>query len=122
MFNVVAEEAVLDVDIRVKTMGAAQRIVPKIQALKPIDPRISLSIEGGLNRPPMESDKNLHLFKLAQAVGSEMGMELVESGTGGGSDGNFTSALGIPTLDGLGAIGDDGHAVTRIRIGIWPPR
>lgn len=111
--NVVAEEAVLDVDIRVKTMDAAQRIVPKIQALKPIDPRISLSIEGGLNRPPMErSDKNLHLFKLAQAVGSEMGMELVESGTGGGSDGNFTSALGIPTLDGLGAIGDDGHAVT----------
>ncbi len=111
--NVVAEEAVLDVDIRVKTMDAAQRIVPKIQALRPIDPRISLSIEGGLNRPPMErNDKNLYLFKLAQTVGNEMGIELVESGTGGGSDGNFTSALGIPTLDGLGAIGDGGHAVT----------
>lgn len=111
--NVVAEQAVLDVDIRVKTMEAAKEVVSKIQGLKPVDPRITISVEGGLNRPPMErNEKNLRLFRLAQAIGSEMGIELTESGTGGGSDGNFTSALGIPTLDGLGAVGDDGHAVT----------
>lgn len=111
--NVIAEQAVLDVDLRVKTMEAAKRMLSKIQNLTPVDPRIELSVEGALNRPPMERNKdNLRLFKLAQAIGSEMGIQIAESGTGGASDGNFTSALGIPTLDGLGAVGDDGHAVT----------
>ena len=109
--NVVAEEASLKVDLRVKTMAAADRVVPKILGLKPVDPRVSLSVKGGLNRPPMErNQKNVGLFQIAKAIGLDMGIELEESGTGGGSDGNFTSALGIPTLDGLGAVGDGGHA------------
>lgn len=109
--NVVAEEAVLKVDMRVKTKAAADRIVPQILGLKPVDPRASVVVTGGLNRPPMErNQKNLALFAIAKAVGMNMGIVLEESGTGGGSDGNFTSALGIPTIDGLGAVGDGGHA------------
>ncbi len=111
--NVVAEQASLSVDLRVTTIDAAKEVVPKILGLKPVDPRITLAVQGELERPPMErNENNLRLFKLAHAIGSEMGIELAESGTGGASDGNFTSALGIPTLDGLGAVGDDGHAVT----------
>lgn len=110
--NVVAEEAILGVDLRVKTMEAADKIVPKILNLKPVDPRVTITVEGGLNRPPMErNSKNLALFQLAKTIGSEVGIELAESGTGGGSDGNFTAALGIPTLDGLGPVGDHAHAV-----------
>ena len=111
--NVIAEQAILEVDLRVETMEAAKNTLSKIQNLKPVDPRVELSVEGTLNRPPMErNEKNLGLFKLAQAIGNEMGIKIEESGTGGASDGNFTSALGIPTLDGLGAVGDGGHAVT----------
>lgn len=109
--NVVAERAELKVDLRVKTAMAAERVIPKILGLKPVDPRVSVSVEGGLNRPPMERNaKNLALFQLAKTVGQAMGIDLAESGTGGGSDGNFTSALGIPTLDGLGPVGDDAHS------------
>ena len=109
--NVVAERAELKVDLRVKTSMAAERVIPKILGLQPVDPRVSVSVEGGLNRPPMErNSKNLALFQLAKTIGQAMGMDLVESGTGGGSDGNFTSALGIPTLDGLGPVGDDAHS------------
>lgn len=109
--NVVAEEAVLGIDLRVKSMAAASRVIPKILNLKPVDPRVSIIVEGDLNRPPMErNEKNLALFHLAKAIGAEIGLVLEESGTGGGSDGNFTSALGIPTLDGLGPVGDDAHS------------
>jgi glutamate carboxypeptidase len=109
--NVVADQADLKVDLRVKTMEAANWVVPKILGLKASDPRTTIAVKGGLNRPPMErNQKNLGLFQIAKAVGLEMGIELAESGTGGGSDGNFTSALGIPTLDGLGPVGDDAHA------------
>lgn len=109
--NVVAEEAVLGIDLRVKTQEAANSVVPKIQGLKPIDPRVSVSVTGELNRPPMErNEKNLALFRLARTIGENMGIALTESGTGGGSDGNFTSALGVPTLDGLGPVGDDAHS------------
>ncbi len=109
--NVVAEEAVLKVDMRVKTKAAANRVVPQILGLTPVDARTSIAVTGGLNRPPMErNQKNLSLFAIAKTIGMNMGIELQESGTGGGSDGNFTSALGIPTIDGLGAVGDGGHA------------
>ncbi len=109
--NVVAEQAYLKVDLRAKTMEAANWVVPKILGLKSGDPRVTVSVKGGLNRPPMErNQKNLALFQLAKAVGLDMGIDLTESGTGGGSDGNFTSALGIPTLDGLGPVGDEAHA------------
>lgn len=109
--NVVAEEASLLVDLRVKTMDAANWVVPKILGLKPVDPRTAITVKGGLNRPPMERNaRNLALFQVAKAIGEQIGLELVESGTGGGSDGNFTSALGIPTLDGLGPVGDNAHS------------
>jgi len=109
--NVVAGEAILGVDLRVKTQDKASRILSRIRNIKSFDPRVTITVEGGLNRPPMErNEKNVALFQLAKAIGSEMGIELVESGTGGGSDGNFTSALGIPTLDGLGPVGDDAHS------------
>lgn len=109
--NVVAEEAVLAVDLRVKTVEAANWVIPKIMGLRPKDPRVTIEVTGGLNRPPMErNQRNLALFHLARSVGMEMGIQLTESGTGGGSDGNFTSALGIPTLDGLGPVGGGAHA------------
>lgn len=111
--NVIAEQATLQVDLRVKTMDAANQVIPKILGLEPVHPEITLEVKGELNRPPMErTEGNLRLFRLAQEIGREMGLELTESGTGGGSDGNFTSALGIPTLDGLGAVGDGAHALT----------
>ena len=67
---------------------------------------------GGLNRPPMERSAGIvKLFRQAQGLGREIGVELEESLTGGGSDGNFTAALGVPTLDGLGAVGEGAHAV-----------
>lgn len=109
--NVVPGEVSMGVDLRVKTMEAAERLTNKILGMRPRDPRITLKVEGGLNRPPMErNEKNVGLFRIARAIGQEMGLDLEESGTGGGSDGNFTSALGIPTLDGLGPVGDEGHA------------
>jgi len=111
--NVVAEEAVLKVDMRVKTQAEADRVVPEILGLKPVDTRTTVTVTGGLNRPPMERNpKNVGLFEIAKSLGDAMGVELIEGGTGGGSDGNFTSALGIPTIDGLGAVGDGGHART----------
>lgn len=109
--NVVAEQALLHVDLRVKTTDAANWVIPKILGLQPKDPGVSITVKGSLNRPPMERNaKNLALFQLARAVGLEMGLHLTESGTGGGSDGNLTSALGIPTLDGLGPVGDEAHS------------
>lgn len=110
--NVIAEQAVLSVDLRVKTLEAGARIAPKIANLKPVDPRVSVSVTGGINRPPMERNHDtLALFQLARSVAAEIGIDLEESGTGGGSDGNFTSALGIPTLDGLGGVGDNAHSL-----------
>ena len=109
--NVVAEEVILGVDLRVKTTEVANWVIPKIMGLRPKDPRVTVTVTGGLNRPPMERNhQNVALFHLARSVGMEMGMQLTESGTGGGSDGNFTSALGIPTLDGLGPVGGGAHA------------
>jgi glutamate carboxypeptidase len=70
-------------------------------------------ISGRINRPPWEiSAASQALFKVAQRAGERLGMDLSPAGTGGGSDGNFTAALGIPTLDGLGVVGDDAHALT----------
>jgi glutamate carboxypeptidase len=83
-----------------------------MRSLRPFDKRCKLTVEGGLNRPPMERSKSVvGLFSRAKEIGASMGMQLEESSTGGGSDGNFTAALGIPTLDGLGAVGDGAHAI-----------
>jgi glutamate carboxypeptidase len=80
--------------------------------LKVFDKRCAIDVSGGLNRPPMERSAGIvKLYRVAEKIGREMGLILEESLTGGGSDGNFTAALGVPTLDGLGAVGEGAHAV-----------
>jgi glutamate carboxypeptidase len=109
--NVIAAEASAEVDIRVPRPLDARWLDRKFRGLKPFDRRCSLEITGGLNRPPMERSKGaVALFMLARELAGELGVELEESSTGGGSDGNFTAALGIPTLDGIGAVGEGAHA------------
>jgi glutamate carboxypeptidase len=109
--NVVAAEARADVDIRILRLKDAAGLEKKFRGLKPFDKRCTLEVTGGLNRPPMERSAGIvQLFRTAQKLGREIGVELEESLTGGGSDGNFTAALGIPTLDGLGAVGEGAHA------------
>ncbi len=110
--NVIAAEARVDIDVRVVRAKDAAAIDRKLRSLRPFDKRCKLIVEGGLNRPPMERTKGVaELFRRAKQIGEEMGMELEESSTGGGSDGNFTAALGIPTLDGLGGVGEGAHAI-----------
>ena len=109
--NVIAAEAKLDIDIRVTKLRHAEALEKKLRALKPFDKRCKLTMTGGLNRPPMERTKAIAaLFQKARAIGKEFGVAIEESATGGGSDGNFTAALGVPTLDGLGAVGEGAHA------------
>jgi glutamate carboxypeptidase len=109
--NVVAAEARAEVDIRVLRLKDAGGLEKKFRALKPYDKRCTIEVSGGLNRPPMERSAGIvQLFRLARKLGGEIGVQLEESLTGGGSDGNFTAAMGIPTLDGLGGVGEGAHA------------
>jgi glutamate carboxypeptidase len=109
--NVVAAEAQAEIDIRIARMSDAALLEQKFTSLRPFDPECRLEITGGVNRPPMErTPGTVKLFERARVVAQDLGMELGESSTGGGSDGNFTSAIGIPTLDGLGAVGEGAHA------------
>jgi glutamate carboxypeptidase len=109
--NVVAAEAWAEVDLRVVHAADAAVLEQKFAALKPFNPQCSIEISGGMNRPPMErTEGTVRLFELAREIGAGIGWVPQESSTGGGSDGNFTSALGIPTLDGLGALGEGAHA------------
>ncbi len=101
--NVVAAETQIEVDMRAVTNKDASALDRKLKSLRAVDKRCTLLVEGGLNRPPMERTKAIgSLFGRAQSMASELGIAIEESSTGGGSDGNFTAALGIPTLDGLG--------------------
>ncbi len=109
--NVVAAEVQLDVDIRVMREQDAVSLGKKFEALRPIDKRCRIRVEGGLNRPPMERKATAGVFRKAKKIGEELGLTLQESLTGGGSDGNFTAALGVPTLDGVGGVGEGAHAV-----------
>ena len=109
--NVIAAQAETLVDIRVPRARGAIALDKKFRALRSFDKRCSLEVTGGLNRPPMERSKGIaELFGLARGFASELGVTLEESSTGGGSDGNFTAALGVPTLDGIGAVGEGAHA------------
>jgi len=109
--NVVAEEAQAEVDFRIAHAKDAAALDKKFHALKPFDKRCSIQVEGGLNRPPMERTPAIaKLFTTARGFAKEIGVKLQESSTGGGSDGNFTAALGVPTLDGLGGVGEGAHA------------
>jgi len=109
--NVVPAEASASIDLRVATLADAKEIDRELRTLKPFNPRCSLTIQGGLNRPPMERNSSVAaLYVKAREVASKVGFELAEASVGGGSDGNFTAAMGIPTLDGLGAVGEGAHA------------
>jgi len=109
--NVIPDEAVAEVDVRVLRLADADDLDARLRALKPYDSRCGIEITGGLNRPPMErSSDTVKLFRLARELAAEIGVKLEESTSGGGSDGNFTAALGVPTLDGLGAVGEGAHA------------
>ena len=109
--NVVAAEARAEVDIRILKLKDAAGLEKKFRGLRPIDRRCAIEVTGGLNRPPMERSPGIvKLFRTAQKLAREIGVEVEESLTGGGSDGNFTAALGVPTLDGLGGVGEGAHA------------
>lgn len=109
--NVVAAEARVEVDIRVARLKDAPALDRKFHALKAVDKRCRVEVTGGLNRPPMERTAAVvRLFQQAKELAASLGVEIEESATGGGSDGNFTAALGIPTLDGLGGVGEGAHA------------
>jgi glutamate carboxypeptidase len=109
--NVVAASAEAHVDVRVQTLAEAARIDAAIRGLAPVLPGAALHVEGGLNRPPMERSAAMgSLFGVAREIAAGMGVDLAEGTTGGGSDGNFTAAIGTPTLDGLGAEGEGAHA------------
>jgi glutamate carboxypeptidase len=110
--NVIPEAARAVVDARVRTAADAADLERRLQALEPRNPRTAIQVAGGFDRPPLERNAGVaRLYDQARAVARELGQELSEGGTGGGSDGNFTAALGVPTLDGLGAVGDGAHAL-----------
>lgn len=110
--NVVPAEAVVEVDLRIARLRDGAYLEKKFRGLKPVDKRCTLTVTGGLNRPPMERTKAIAaLFAKARGLAAELGVVLEESATGGGSDGNFSAALGVPTLDGLGTVGEGAHAV-----------
>jgi glutamate carboxypeptidase len=109
--NVIAAEAQAEVDVRIARMRDAARIERLFRGLRVTDRGCKLTITGGMNRPPMERSRGtVALFRQAQGLARAMGFALEEASTGGGSDGNFTAALGIPTLDGMGAVGEGAHA------------
>jgi len=109
--NVTAAEARALVDVRVQTLADALRIEETVRSLQPFNPATRLEITGAIDRPPLErSAAVLRLYDLARDVASSLGRVLDEGSAGGGSDGNFTAALGVPTLDGLGPRGDGAHA------------
>ena len=110
--NVVAAEAIAEIDVRIKSAKQAAGLDRKMRALRPFDKHCKLSIEGGINRLPMERNAGVaDLYKKAQAIAHQIDWKLEEAAVGGGSDGNFTAGIGIPTLDGMGGVGEGAHAV-----------
>lgn len=122
--NVVAARAVAEVDVRVWNLEEARRFEQAIGALRPVNPGAAIRVSGGFARPPMERSPGIAaLFRKAQEIGRELGLNLRESATGGASDANLTAAAGLPTLDGLGAIGDGAHADhEQVRLDSLPER
>jgi len=110
--NVVAAEARAEVDLRVPRLKDFTSVDRKFRGLRPVDKRCTIEVAGGLNRPPMErSPAVVGLYRKARDLARDLNVHLDESLSGGGSDGNFTAALGVPTLDGLGAVGEGAHAL-----------
>ncbi len=109
--NVVPALAQMEIDVRAWTSAEATRLADALTRLAPVTPGVSIEVEGSFNRPPMErTSASAVLFAHARQIGATLGLQLSEGSTGGGSDGNFTAAVGTPTLDGLGAPGQGAHA------------
>jgi glutamate carboxypeptidase len=110
--NVVAAEAVAEIDVRISSSRDADFITRKLKSLKPVNRNCRVEVFGEINRFPMERTKGVALlYERARTIAAGLGWKLDEAAVGGGSDGNFTAALGIPTLDGLGGVGEGAHAV-----------
>jgi glutamate carboxypeptidase len=110
--NVVAAEASTGIDVRIKSKKQAAGLDRKLRSLKPFDKHCRIQISGKINRLPMERTKGVAaLYKKARSIAADVGWKLEEAAVGGGSDGNFTAGIGIPTLDGLGGVGDGAHAL-----------
>jgi glutamate carboxypeptidase len=121
--NVVAAEAVAEVDLRIAHREDGLIMERKIRRLRPVNKRCKLEVEGGINRPPLErTDQVIALFKLARRIAADLGFSLREIAVGGGSDGNFTAGIGVPTLDGLGAVGEGAHAAHESVVAAELPR
>ncbi len=122
--NVVPDEARAIIDARANTRAGADRIEHVMKNARPYIAGASVEVTGGFDRPPMErSPRVIQLFEAARDVAAEIGVTLTEGAAGGGSDGNFTAALGVPTLDGFGAVGDGAHALhEHVEIGALAPR
>ncbi len=109
--NVIPAEATATIDVRVARMKDAAQIEKKMRSLRPVNRNCQVEVTGGVNRPPLERTAGVaELYAKAKAIAHDLGWQLGEAAVGGGSDGNFTGALGIPTLDGLGGVGDGAHA------------
>jgi glutamate carboxypeptidase len=108
--NVIAERARAVVDLRALRLADMRHLEKRLRALKPLTYGARLEIRGGFNRAPMERKVSAALFSCAKSLAAQMGLVIGECVAGGGSDGNLTAALGIPTLDGLGAVGDGAHS------------
>jgi len=110
--NVIAAEATAEIDVRITHARQAAALDRKLRALKPFDKHCTLTLEGGINRLPMERNAGVAaLYRKAQAIAMQIDWQLEEAAVGGGSDGNFTAGMGIPTLDGMGGVGQGAHAV-----------
>jgi glutamate carboxypeptidase len=110
--NVIAAEATVEIDVRIKQAKQAAALDRKFRTLKPFDKHCKLSIEGGINRMPMERTAGVAaLYRKALTIAKQVNWKLEEAAVGGGSDGNFTAGMGIPTLDGMGGAGQGAHAV-----------
>jgi glutamate carboxypeptidase len=121
--NVVAAEAEAQIDVRVLTKTQARAIDARLRRLRPLNRRCRIEITGGMNRPPFECNSaTLALYRNAAACADELGFKLDHATVGGASDGNLTSALGIPTLDGLGAVGDGAHSAGEYVLATELPR
>jgi glutamate carboxypeptidase len=109
--------------LRIANKSDGPRMERLVKSLRPVNRNCQLRIEGGINRPPLERTKQVAaLFQIAQEIGLELGFRLSEIAVGGGSDGNFTAGIGVPTLDGLGAVGDGAHAAHEYVVAAELPR
>jgi glutamate carboxypeptidase len=121
--NVIAERARAVLDLRALHVADMQRLERRLHALRPILPGAKLEVRGGFNRAPLERKFSAALFAKAKSLAAQMGLSLGECTAGGGSDGNLTAALGVPTLDGLGAVGHGAHSANEhILINTMPVR